>query len=106
MFQQFGYGITDPDIVSNGKISQIEASQYLIEEIYKIHQILTKQLGQAYTSLNHNQKTALISLKFNLGTGNTTPKLFEALKKKDYKQAAEEFKNCNKAGGKVVNRIN
>lgn len=106
MFLQFGYGITDPDIVSKGKISELEAEQYLIDEIYEIHQILTKQLGQAYTSLNQNQKTALISLKFNLGTGNTTPKLFEALKKKDYKQAAEEFKDCNKANGKVVDRIN
>lgn len=103
-----GYGETSSSIVKKGMISDSDAIKYMEKNIVRLNNSLVHQLGIAYTRLNRNQKTALISLYYNLGDDlSKTPKLVQALKDKRYNDAAKEFLDCNKKtvnGKKVPDR--
>ena len=60
-----GYGETAKNIVLNGKISNSEARQLLLNRILTIHNYLNEKYSY-FKTLNSNQKIALISLSYNL----------------------------------------
>ncbi|WP_151838040.1 MULTISPECIES: lysozyme [unclassified Acinetobacter] len=56
--------------------------------------------------LSQNQFDALVSLVYNIGSGNfASSTLLKKLNAKDYQGAADQFPRWNKAGGKVLNGL-
>lgn len=56
--------------------------------------------------LSQNQFDALVSLVYNIGSGNfASSTLLKKLNAKDYAGAADQFPRWNKAGGKVLNGL-
>ena len=128
-----GYGITDKNIVKLGYLTQQQAQDYLKDEILnRIDQNKSIVGSDVMESLTYKQQAALIALWYNIGSANATPKCQKYLKyafnpsldknrnvkdkktlltRNQYLQlAANQFLDCNKAGGKVnkglTNRVN
>ena len=59
-----GYGFTDRKYVSLGLMNQADAEKVLIERIEKIEKLIDKVVIK---KLTYNQKSALISLIYNIG---------------------------------------
>ncbi|USR72469.1 lysozyme [Acinetobacter junii] len=56
--------------------------------------------------LSQNQFDALVSLTYNIGSGNfASSTLLKKLNAKDYQGAADQFPRWNKAKGKVLNGL-
>jgi lysozyme len=85
-----GYGHTGPDVHDGDVIDKEKAEE-----------LLRKDIGWAQTAvtnltpgvdLNDNQFSALVSLVFNIGSGNfSRSPVLNALRNKKYLEAAEEF---------------
>ena len=128
-----GYGITDKNIVALGYLTDQQAQDYLKKQILNRISQNRSILGDGVMeTLTYKQQAALIALWYNIGSANATPKCQKFLKyafnpsldknrnsknpktlltKNQYLQlAANEFLDCNKAGGKVnkglTNRVN
>ena len=76
-----------------------QADEWLIEDIRKV----VDELGRYVTpDITQNQFIALVSLGFNIGAINVVtkcPKLIRKLNASDFEGAANEFLDCDKAGG-------
>lgn len=56
-----------------------------------------------YANLNHNQKAALISLVFNIGSGNFQRSLIRMLvNREEFEEAAAIWWQWRRAGGKIL----
>lgn len=88
-----GYGLTDKRYISKGKLTEEEAMQGLTEHIDK--EVLPHLQNKPYWSkLNSNQKHALISYVYNIGSGNfnvKSPSLQKALNEGNWKEAAKQM---------------
>jgi GH24 family phage-related lysozyme (muramidase) len=91
-----GYGITDPDIVAKGAISEAEAVSLLRKEILEVDKVLRRRFKN-YINCNSNQRAALISFHFNLGKWFNAPKMNSNLENSNWEQCAFEFLDCDKA---------
>jgi GH24 family phage-related lysozyme (muramidase) len=93
-----GYGITDENIIRKGIISDDEAKQLVINRIKHIYKHLNAEYP-VFKTLNPNQKTALISFCYNLGTHfieNGTEKMEAHLRAGNLNRACYEMHDCNK----------
>ena len=73
------------------KITEAEASNRLEKRLLEDQKALKKFFKDSWTALSDNQKTALISLRFNIGTLAGCPKLKKYIIDGDYDSAAKEF---------------
>lgn len=114
-----GYGETDPRRVRLGKISDEQATSWLSNRIVSIYNKLTDQFtingstrlsnypGKAgmFTLLSPNQKIALISFHYNLGSGfmkYKTQKMRTAFQAGDWDNVRYEMRDCINSNGKPV----
>ena len=80
-----------------------EAKAYLVEDCAEAEQAV---YGLVRVPLNQNQYDALVSLVFNIGSGNfASSTLLRKLNQEDYAGAAAEFPRWNKQSGKVLNGL-
>lgn len=99
------YGHTGPDIIPGRLYSQAECDTLLIADIRK-HQVVivpgSPKNCIRNAPLNANQRDAVTSFIFNVGTGNFCGStMARKLAARDYNGAAAQFPRWNKAGGKV-----
>lgn len=87
-----GYGLTDKKYIRQGRMSEVDASLAVREYINK-HIIPTLSKKPYYDKLSPKQKTALISLSYNIGQTkfDKSVKLQEALTKGDWESAIKEM---------------
>lgn len=88
-----GYGLTSKQYISKGKISEDEARQGMRMHIDK--EVLPHLKNKPYwNNLSENQKTALASYVYNIGSGafNTkSPSLQKALSESNWNEAAKQM---------------
>jgi lysozyme len=95
-----GYGATGPDIQEN--------TIWTLEQAEEDLKARLKTLGEridavTYVLLNDNQKAAICSFVYNVGMGSYKGStLLKLLNAGDYDGAAEQFKQWNKAAGRVL----
>lgn len=80
-----GYGITDPDVVSRGELTEEEASEILKEEI-SLHLSYVDTLVKK--PLTQSQRNALASFSFNCGDGSLR-KIAARINRGDIEEAGE-----------------
>lgn len=80
-----GYGITDPDVVSMGALSEEEASEILKEEV-NLHLSYVDSLVKK--PITEQQRNALASFSFNCGNGSLK-KIAERINSGKIKEAGE-----------------
>lgn len=97
-----GYGLTGSEFINKGTLNISDADKQVVDHITIVDEMLKNTLKDVYTNLNNNQKAALISLYYNIGSTSTTPKLIKALKENNKAQVAKQFLDCNKVDGKEV----
>jgi lysozyme len=82
------------------KITQAQAEQLLREDV-RASEDAVRALVQV--PVNENQFSAMVSLAYNMGPGGfSRSTVLEAVNKGNYKKAADNFRNHNKGGGKVI----
>lgn len=88
-----GYGLTSKQFISKGKISEEEARQGMRMHIDK--EILPHLKNKPYwNNLSENQKTALTSYVYNIGSGAfnaKSPSLQKALSESNWNEAAKQM---------------
>lgn len=98
-----GYGTTGPDIKMGMVWTEKQAQDRLIlkiEEFAKGVDALVK------VTLNDNQRSALISLAYNIGIhGLSTSTVLKKVNKKDHKDLEKAFVMWNKSNGIVVDGL-
>ena len=96
-----GVGHTGPEVKEGMKISEIEAEEYLKQDLQKFERAVTERV-KVY--LNQNQFDALVCFVFNVGIGafyNST--LLNLLNNNAEKHiVASEFQRWNKVDGKAI----
>ena len=96
-----GYGSTGKHVTEGLKITQQEAEALLKKDLKRFEEGVKSYLK---VPVSHNAYSALVSFTFNVGLGNlkesTLLKLINT--NNQFKEAAEEFKKWDKAGGKVL----
>lgn len=99
-----GYGTTGkptPDQIANEKITKKKATEYLIDHVEK--RAAAPIELRVKVDLTDNQFGALISLVYNIGSGNFSQStLLKLLNKKDYEGAADQFQWWRKGGGQIL----
>ena len=81
-------------------ITEAEAEQLLRQDVRASEDAVKRMV---LVPLNENQFSALVSLAYNMGSnGFSRTTVLDALNKGNYKQAADNFRNHNKGGGKVI----
>lgn len=70
------------------KLTDTEIYSLLARDILEAQDTMKRHLGESYNKLSQHQKEALYGLIFNTGGLNQSPKLVEAIKKKDWAEAA------------------
>lgn len=87
------------DVKQGDTCTDAQADEWLIEDIRKV----VDELGRYVTpDVTQSQFIALVSLGFNIGAINVVtkcPKLIRKLNASDFEGAANEFLDCDKAGG-------
>ena len=73
------------------KITESEASKRLEKRLLEDQKALKSFFKRSWIVLSDNQKTSLISLRFNIGTLAGCPKLKKFIIDGDYNSAAKEF---------------
>ena len=97
-----GYGFTDPEIVSKGRISRQEADRELGKQVRKRLAILRKEVS----GLSPKQEAAAVSLMYNIGDDAFKKSTFlKQLKAKNWIEARSEIKRWNKSKGKVLSGL-
>ena len=106
-----GYGETDPAIVNRERLTEKQAIALLKIRIRQVKSHILNSKNkihvkmEIWNKMTENQKTALISLIYNMGKLEKCPKLVEKLNSGDFSGAVLEFADCNKGtvnGKKVV----
>lgn len=96
-----GWGSTGPGIKKGVTWTQDMADARLSSDVTKFAAKVDALLGAAPTT--PGQKAALVSLAYNIGTGNLqTSTLLRLHKEGDYVAAQGQFQRWNKAAGKVL----
>lgn len=99
------YGHTGNDIIKSKQYSQAECDSILMADIAKHSPVVTPGHPKnciRNVPLTPNQRDALISFTFNVGTGAFCKStMARKLGTYDYLGASREFPKWNKAGGKV-----
>lgn len=99
------YGHTGSDIVWNRKYSPSECDSLLMSDIAKHQPVFTpgnKRNCIKNAPLTPNQRDAITSFTFNVGTGAFCKStMAKRLAARNYSMAAIEFPKWNKAGGRV-----
>lgn len=99
-----GWGSTGPDIGPDTIWSQEDADRRFTEHLGQFAARVATLLEGAPTS--QSQFDAMVSLSYNIGTGNFgSSTLLRKHKARDYAGAAAEFGKWNKAAGKVLNGL-
>ena len=82
----------------------ITRKQALARMKSEINQTYGKAVNDLPVKLNQNQHDALVSFVYNVGPGGIGKDtgVGQALRRKDWKQAADELLEWNKAGGRVL----
>ena len=95
-----GYGATGPEIHSESVWTQDQADTDLANRL----NILGDKIDAVtHVPLNDNQKAAICSFVYNVGMGSYKGStLLKLLNAGDYDGAAEQFKQWNKAAGRVL----
>ena len=84
---------------SGMRISEAQAEQLLREDVRDAENSVRQRVT---VPVNENQFSALVSLSYNLGSGNfSRSSVLEALNDRNYSRAANNFLNHNLAGGQV-----
>lgn len=98
-----GYGTTDIISVKKGYIDENEAIRLCKNKIKQIQKILKRRIGgeKYWDFMNNNQKIATLSYFYNCGEYAKATKQFQAIRKKDWKQAAKQM-NIIKSDGKII----
>ncbi|WP_151837834.1 MULTISPECIES: lysozyme [unclassified Acinetobacter] len=101
-----GYGTTmiNGTKVKKGDTCTLEqAKSYFAHDLKRFEASVNNQVK---VPLSQNQFDALVSLVYNIGSGNfASSTLLKKLNAKDYAGAADQFPRWNKAGGKVLNGL-
>src|SRR5690349_4855759 len=98
-----GFGQTGPDIVQGVTWTQEQAEGRLNASLEKFAADVD---GMVSVPISDNQRGALISFSFNLGSNalrNST--LLRMLNHGEYEDAADQFPRWNKSNGKVLNGL-
>ena len=96
-----GYGATGPGIKKGVIWTQAEADARFTQDIAKFAAKVSTLIGATPTT--QNQFNAMVSLAYNIGTGNFgNSTLLRLHKAKDYALAADQFGKWNKAAGRVM----
>lgn len=96
-----GYGATGPGIKKGVIWTQAEADARFTQDIAKFAAKVSTLIGATPTT--QNQFNAMVSLAYNIGTGNFgNSTLLRLHKAKDYARAADQFGKWNKAAGRVM----
>jgi len=96
-----GYGATGPGIKKGVIWTQAEADARFTQDIAKFAAKVSTLIGATPTT--QNQFNAMVSLAYNIGTGNFgNSTLLRLHKAKDYVGAADQFGKWNKAAGRVM----
>ena len=96
-----GWGATGPGIRRGVVWTQAQADGRLATDLVGYEASVVKALGGAPAT--DNQRGALISMAYNIGTGAlASSTLIKKHKAGDYAGAAAEFARWNKASGKVL----
>ena len=91
-----GYGHTGPDVHAGLTITQAQADQLLLADLYKFEQGVSQLVR---VPINQNQFDALVSFAFNLGLGSLgRSTLLKLLNSRDYNGAADQFLKWTYAG--------
>ena len=95
-----GYGHTGPGVVKGLTITQEQADDLLAGDVRSANATLNRLVA---VPLTDNQRAALISFVFNVGSqAFKTSTLLRLLNSGDYTAAAAQFERWNKAGGVEV----
>lgn len=95
-----GYGATGPDIHEGTVWTQEEADSDLAKRLNTLGERVDSVVK---VEINDNQKAALCSFAYNVGMGNLkSSTLLRLLNEGNYDGAAEQFKEWNKAAGRVL----
>lgn len=96
-----GWGATGAGIRKGVTWTQAQADARLMQDVATFANAVNKLLGDASTT--DNQRAAMISLAYNIGTGSFgSSTLLRKHKASDYAGAAAEFARWNKASGRVL----
>jgi lysozyme len=80
-----------------------QAKEYFAHDLKRFESSVNKLVK---VPLSQNQFDALVSLTYNIGSGNfASSTLLKKLNAKDYQGAADQFPRWNKAKGKVLNGL-
>ena len=95
-----GWGSTGKNVQTlNQEWTPKQAERELLREI-RVHE--TAVAGLLKVKVNQNQFSALVSLSYNMGSGNLArSSLLRVLNEGNYREAQRRFHRYNKAGGKV-----
>lgn len=95
-----GWGSTGSDIKKGVVWTQEQADSRFLSDVSKFESKLKSLLK---IDINDNQFSALISLMYNIGSGNLGKStLLRLVNKRDFSGAAAQFVRWNKAGGKEM----
>ena len=96
-----GYGATGPGIKKGVIWTQAEADARFTQDIAKFAAKVSTLIGATPTT--QNQFNAMVSLAYNIGTGNFgNSTLLRLHKAKDYAGAADQFAKWTRANGRVM----
>ena len=81
-------------------ITEAQAEQLLREDVRASEDAVRRMV---LVPVNQNQFSAMVSLAYNMGSGGfSRSTVLDALNKGNYNKAADNFRNHNKGGGKVI----
>lgn len=97
-------GAPTPDQIKNEKISKKEATALMMDHVRLRASDPIERLVNV--KLNDNQFGALVSLVYNIGSGNFhRSTLLKMLNKSDYEGAADQFQWWRKANGVILDGL-
>jgi len=95
-----GYGHTGHDVYPGLEITQIQAEQFLLQDVQWASECINRLV---MIQLSQSEFDALVDFCFNVGCGNFAGStLLKLLNAGNISAAAQEFDKWDHAGGKVV----
>lgn len=97
-----GFGHTGPDVKEGDVVTYAQANAMLVEDLKHYASGLARWLNVKVTE---GQFIALLSLAYNVGVDGVVhkcPKLLHAVNAQDEQEAARQFLDVNKVGGKEL----
>ena len=96
-----GFGHTGPDVYVGMVINQLQADNYLQQDVSWARQAVESSVN---VPLNTNQFSALVSLVYNIGSGHfQRSPVLASLNQRHYLEAADNFLvHCHNMAGEVL----